>query len=200
MTLSRSLTWTALVLSSIVLGACGGGSSSGASNTSASNNTAASESDSNGAEATAAQTTVDSSGEIFLSAFTDFACSPGWQNRNGGLGRAAYSGDGTCETPFPGESGVYAVYLQAQTEADGSSPYAISINGETVSEGAMPYAYGSLQCSCSTNACPDRIVNLGAGIHEINNGDSVRFYGDDVYPCGEHGSYAKWQGLIFQRQ
>lgn len=183
MTTTRLSAWAALILSSIAIISCGGGSSSGGS--------------SGGGDGTV---TVDSSDQIFLSAFTDFACSPGWQNRNGGLGRAAYSGDGTCETPFPGESGVYAVYVQAQTEADGSSPYSVSINDETVSEGSMPYAYGSLQCSCSTDACPDVILNLGAGIHEIDNGDTVRFYGDDVYPCGEHGSYAKWQGLIFERQ
>ena len=183
MTIPKFLTWTALILSSIAISSCGGGSSSGGSSA--------------GGQGSA---TVDSSTEIFLNAFTDFACSPGWQDRNGGLGRAAYSGDGTCETPFPGESGVYAVYLQAQTEADGSSPYSISVNDETISQGNMPYANGSLQCGCSFEDCPDRVVNLGAGIHEIDSGDNVRFYGDDVYPCGEHGSYAKWQGLIFQRQ
>ena len=64
----------------------------------------------------------------------------------------------------------------------------------------MPFAYGTLQCSCSTDECPDVIVNMGVGIYEIDNGDTITFYGDDVYPCGDHGSYAKWQGLVFERK
>ena len=180
MTNSRFLVWTALILSAFVISACGGGSSSGGSSA-------------EGGEAI-------SSDEIFLNAFTDYACSPGWANRNGALGRVAYSGSGTCETPFPGESGVYSVFLQAQTENDGNSPYAISINGTNIQEGNYPYSTGSLNCSCSADSCPDQIFNLGAGIHEINTGDTIGFFGDDVYQCGEHGSYAKWQGMIFIRQ
>lgn len=172
-----------MILSSVLLSSCGGGSSSGASNA--------------GADGSV---TVDASDEIFLNAFSDFACSPGWANRNGALGRVAYSGSGTCDTPFPGESGVYAVYLQAQAEADGSSPYAVSLDGETVQQSAIPYAYGTPQCGCSFDECPDQIVNLGVGIFEIDTGDVIQYYGEDIYPCGEHGSYAKWQGLIFERQ
>lgn len=92
------------------------------------------------------------------------------------------------------------MFLQAQTEADGSSPYSVSINDTVVAQGLMPYAYGTPQCGCTFDECPDRIVNLVVGIYEINTGDIIRYYGDDVYPCGEHGSYAKWQGLIFERK
>ncbi|MDA9981604.1 hypothetical protein N9H39_02475 [Gammaproteobacteria bacterium] len=187
---SRFLVWIAMILSAFVISACGGGSSSGGSSVSASS--ASSASTGGGG--------VVSSDEIFLNAFTDYACSPGWANRNGALGRVAYSGSGTCETPFPGESGIYAVFLQAQTENDGNSPYAVSINGTNVQEGNYPYSTGSLNCNCSGDSCPDQIVNLGAGIHEISTGDTIGFFGDDVYQCGEHGSYAKWQGMIFIRQ
>ena len=210
---NRLLPLAAIVLATLFLSSCGGGSSSGSASDTNTNAAAAQGAQTpfgettadEGASDTAAESTqeiteVDSSGEIFMNAFTDFSCSPGWANRNGGLGRAAYSGSGTCQGPFPGESGVYAVFLQAQAEADGSSPYAVSLNGDNIAEGNFPYANGSLQCGCSTDDCPDRIYNLGAGIHEIDTGDVMGFFGDDVYPCGEHGSYAKWQGMIFVRQ
>lgn len=90
--------------------------------------------------------------------------------------------------------------LEAQAEADGSSPYSVSLNDTVIGEGLIPYANGAPQCGCSFDDCPDRIVNLVVGIYEINTGDIIRYYGDDVYPCGEHGSYAKWQGLIFERK
>ena len=78
---------------------------------------------------------------------------------------------------------------------------ALIVQADTViGEGLIPYANGAPQCGCSFDDCPDRIVNLVVGIYEINTGDIIRYYGDDVYPCGEHGSYAKWQGLIFERK
>jgi len=186
-----------------MIASCSGGSSSGGSEsveaeTGAENTTA---------ENTTAENTTPAiaASEIFLNAFDDFSCSSGWTNRRGGLGRAPYSGSGTCKATFPGESGFYAVSLQAQTEFDGSSPYAVSINGNTILEGRYPYAQGELICDCPDpwrENCPDRRVDLEAGIREINTGDTIGFFGDDVYPCGDdsHGSYAIWRGMTFVRQ
>ena len=160
-----------VLMASIVVSSCGGGSSSGG--------TAG-----DSAEVEAENTTeVITASEIFLNAFNDFSCSPGWTNRNSGLGRAAYSGSGTCKASFPGESGAYSVFLLAQTEFDGSSPYAVSINGNNIKEGRYPYSTGSLKCDCPEpwrEHCPDRVVTISAGTHEINNGDSIGFFGDDV--------------------
>ena len=30
---------------------------------------------------------------------------------------------------------------------------------------------------------------------QIKTGDVIRFYGEEVYPCGKHGAYAKWHSI-----
>lgn len=140
---------------------------------------------------------------VVLDAFRDFSCTSGWGNRNGALGRLAFSGSGSCTAAFNGPPGRYRVTLQAQIEFDGSSPYRISLNGNTIKEGRFPYSEGSLRCDCPepwrTN-CPERVIDIGAGTHQINTGDSITFWGDDVYPCGNdtHGSYAKWRSITLE--
>ena len=139
---------------------------------------------------------------LFLNAFTHFSCSSGWSNRSGALGRSAYSGSGTCRASFPGGSGIYSWTLQAQTEFDGASPYAVSLNDQTLKSGRFPYSTGSLRCDCPEpwrTHCPDRVINIDIGVHQINTGDVIEFFGDDVYPCGDdgNGAYAKWRGMTF---
>lgn len=138
---------------------------------------------------------------IFLDAFRDFNCTSGWTNRHGGLGRAPYSGSGSCSATFPGESGTYNVALRAQLEFDGASPYRVSINGTTIKQGEYPYSQGKLICDCPDHEenCPDEIINISAGTRQINKGDTIEFWGSDVYPCGDdsHGAYAIWRGISF---
>lgn len=190
-----------LLLFAALLVSCGGGDADTSSGEGQESNTASSGASAS-SETTAASETPQT-GDIFLNAFDDFRCTSGWTNRNGALGRAAFSGSGSCTAAFPGESGTYAVTLVAQSEFDGASPYEVRINGQTVKQGNIPFSKGSLICDCpdwQTN-CPDRVVNIDAGRRQVNNGDQVFYFGDDVYPCGDdtHGAYAKWRGIDFRR-
>ena len=138
---------------------------------------------------------------VYLDGFKDFNCSSGWTNRHGGVGRAPYSGSGSCSAEFPGESGIYSVALKAQLEFDGASPYRVSLNGNTIKQGEYPYSQGELICDCPDHEenCPDKIIDINAGTHQINTGDIIEFWGSDVYPCGNdtHGAYAIWRGISF---
>lgn len=188
---------TCVVLCTVVVAACGGGSDTSSGEGQDSEN-AAQEQGSSDVSSDAAQAVA-----IFLDAFKDFKCTSGWTNRNGALGRAAYSGSGTCTASFPGAPGKYRVTLQAQTEFDGSSPYRVSINGKTIQQGNIPYSEGRLICDCPDpwrENCPDRVVSIDAGVHEMNKGDNVGYFGSDTYPCGSdsHGAYAKWRGIDFK--
>lgn len=140
---------------------------------------------------------VNNSSEIFLDAFK-FACSGNWTDRDGALGLAAYSGSGSCETAFPGEAGNYQLILKAQTEYDGKSPYELSINGTKVAGGEFPLS-SPLGCDCPhddwRDVCPDRNTDINLGTYALNPGDIIKFWGSDEYPCGSHGSYAKWHGI-----
>ena len=140
---------------------------------------------------------VNNSSEIFLDAFK-FACSGNWTDRDGALGLAAYSGSGSCETAFPGEAGNYQLILKAQTEYDGKSPYEFSINGTKVASGEFPLS-SPLGCDCPhddwRDVCPDRNTDINLGTYALNPGDILKFWGSDEYPCGSHGSYAKWHGI-----
>ena len=146
--------------------------------------------------------TVRSSNEVWLDAFM-FSCTDNWTTRDGAQGLVAYSGSGSCVKSFPGEPGTYRLELVAVTEYDGESPYRISINGTTIKEGTYPLS-SSLGCDCPTDqwrtVCPDRNEDINLGTHDLNTGDSIEFWGDDEYPCGQHGSYAKWLGIKATRQ
>ena len=139
---------------------------------------------------------------VSLDAFTDFTCTSNWTNRDGGLGLTVGSGSGTCQTSFPGKSGIYQIILLAQTEREGQSPYRISINGTVVSSGKFPFSQGELNCKCYrqpwTKYCPDVVMNLDAGTHQINYGDIIEYYGEEEYLCGKHGAYSKWRGMLFK--
>jgi hypothetical protein len=139
---------------------------------------------------------------VRLGAFNEFKCTSNWTNRDGGLGLKVGSGSGTCEARFHGESGVYQVELQAQTEREGQSPYRISINGNQVSSGKFPFSQGELNCNCYRQPwqvyCPDVVMNLDTGTHQINNGDIIGYYGEEEYLCGKHGAYSKWRGMLFK--
>ena len=188
---------TCVALCAVVFAACGGGSDTSSGEGQDSEN-ASQQQDSAGASSDAAAAVA-----IFLDAFRDFKCSSGWANRNGALGRTAYSGSGTCSASFPGGPGKYKVTLQAQAEFDGSSPYRVSINGKTIKQGNIPYSEGRLICDCPDpwrENCPDRVVTIDAGVHEVNKGDDIGYFGSDTYPCGgdsPHGAYAKWRGIDF---
>lgn len=140
---------------------------------------------------------VNTSSEIWLDAF-DFNCTGNWGDRDGALGILAYQGSGSCTMDFPGETGTYEFILKAQTEYDGRSPYKLFINGTQVAGGEYPLS-SDLYCDCPHDnwreVCPDRNVDISLGTHTINNGATLKFWGDDVYPCGEHGSYTKWHGI-----
>lgn len=142
-------------------------------------------------------TAVVSSSNIFLDAF-DFNCSSNWGNRDGALGIKAYTGSGTCQESFPGEAGTYQLVLKAVTEYDGKSPYKFSINGTQVANGEYPLS-SPLGCDCPhenwREVCPDRDRDIDLGTHTLNPGDILELWGDDVYPCGSHGSYTKWRGV-----
>ena len=138
---------------------------------------------------------------VTLDAFNDFQCTSNWANRDGGLGLTVGSGSGTCQTSFPGKSGIYQIELLAQTEREGQSPYRISINGTQVSSGKFPFSQGELNCKCYRQPwsvyCPDVVMKLNAGTHQINNGDIIEYYGEEEYLCGAHGAYSKWRGMNF---
>ncbi len=136
--------------------------------------------------------------EIRLNAFSDFNCSSNWTNRDGALGLKAHTGSGTCRASFPGISGRYRVQIKVQAERDGAPPYSFSINGVIVKSGHYPYATGQLACGCSYEKCPDRNKMMDVGTFQINQGDIVELWADQVYPCGhDHGAYAKWHEMIF---
>lgn len=205
--------WALLLIAGLFVIACSSGSSddggttggSGETETSAAASTdsssndestsAADSSDSN--TSSTAPDTPASSSDIWLDAYT-FNCTSNWTNRDGPLGLAAYSGSGTCSKAFPGETGTYQLTLYAVTEFDGKSPYKVSIDGSTIKEGTYPLS-SPLGCDCPIETwrtvCPDKSLNINLGTHTITQGASIGFWGDDVYPCGEHGSYTKWYGI-----
>lgn len=138
--------------------------------------------------------------KIRLNAFTDFNCSDAWTERDGGWGLRAGSGSGDCTAAFPGDGGSYRVVLMAQLEFDGNPNFRIEVDGQTIAAGSYPMSMGELICDCPNWRinCPDRVVPIDAGVHEIGKGSSILFVGAEVYPCGgSHGAYAKWQELVF---
>ena len=136
--------------------------------------------------------------EVRLSAFSDFSCTSNWTERDGALGLKAHTGSGTCQASFPGVSSMYKVRINVQAERDGASPYTLSINGKTVASGNYPYATGRLACDCSIEKCPDRNTFVNIGTLKVNKGDTIKYWGDQVSPCGDdHGAYAKWHKMIF---
>jgi len=40
-------------------------------------------------------------------------------------------------------------------------------------------------------------MQLDAGVHNLDTGDVIEFYGEEEYLCGKHGAYAKWKGMVF---
>ena len=191
-----------------LLGACdklgetssGGG---GEETDSASDKTADSSNNSNNQAAAADpdQANTTQNNMVKLNAFKDFKCSSNWTNRDGGLGLKVGSGQGTCRADFPGGSGRYRIELAAQTEREGQSPYRISINGTQAGAGKFPFSQGKVNCNCHRQPwqiyCPDVVMNLDAGTHEINTGDIIEYYGEEEYLCGKHGAYSKWRGMVF---
>ena len=147
------------------------------------------------------QTAEPANVTVKLDAFNDFKCTSNWTNRDGGLGLKVGSRSGTCQASFPGEPGIYRIQLLAQTEREGQSPYRISINGTVASSGKFPFSQGELNCNCYRQPwqvyCPDVVMELDAGTHQINTGDIIEYYGEEEYLCGEHGAYSKWRGMIF---
>jgi hypothetical protein len=143
------------------------------------------------AEASAPASTVS------LNAFRDFQCTGNWTNRDGGLGLRAGSGSGSCSSTFSGNPGNYNIQVRIQTEFDGQSPFRVSVNGRPVYEGRYPLSTGQLMCDCPDwrQNCPDKYVTVDAGSLELQPGDVIEFYGAEDYPCGSHGSYAKWHGM-----
>ncbi|MBM9512996.1 hypothetical protein [Desulfogranum marinum] len=134
---------------------------------------------------------------VTLNAFSDFSCTSGWTNRDGALGLRAGSGSGTCTAEFPGVSGSYSIQIKVQAERDGSPAYSLSINGNTVQSGNYPYACGSLMCNTPYEQCRDSNKMISVGRFQVNNGDTIEFYGQETYPCGSsHGAYAKWHQII----
>ncbi|NOY17147.1 MAG: hypothetical protein GXP23_09500 [Gammaproteobacteria bacterium] len=136
---------------------------------------------------------------VTLGAFKDFSCTSNWTNRDGALGLKAYSGSGTCQAKFPGVSGKYRLTLTVQTEFDGRPPYSVSINGVVVKSGTYPVS-SSLGCSCPKDwrsVCPDIDVDFDAGIHQVNTGDVIQFYGKEQFACSGNGAYAKWHRIVF---
>jgi hypothetical protein len=140
---------------------------------------------------------VSSSNNIWLDAW-DFNCGGNWADRDGALGLKPYAGPGSCSISFPGAAGTYNLTLTAVDEFDGRSPYRVSINGATIKEGTYDLS-SPLGCECPLDnwrqVCPDRSQYIGLGRHNLKPGDVIEFWGDDVYPCGEHGAYAKWLGI-----
>lgn len=137
------------------------------------------------------------SNNIWLNAW-DFDCTNNWSDRDGALGLTPYTGPGSCSISFPGAEGTYNLTLSAVNEFDGKSLYRVSINGVTIGEGEYDLS-SPLGCECPLDnwreVCPDRNQYIGFGKHNLKPGDVIEFWGDDVYPCGEHGAYAKWLGI-----
>jgi hypothetical protein len=153
--------------------------------------------------ATAAKETQTNQGandKVFLDAFEDFSCSDNWTDRDGALGLSPHLGSGECSASFPGESGKYRISVKIQTEFDGRSPYEVTINGNVIKHGEYPLS-SPLHCDCPKDdwrsVCPDKDVTVDCGTHTLKTGDTIGFWGDEVYPCGDHGSYAKWHGMTF---
>lgn len=141
--------------------------------------------------------------KIRLSAFKDFNCTSAWTNRDGGWGLRAGSGSGECKAVFPGADGSYRVTLMAQLEFDGNPQFRIDIDDTTIAAGNYPMSMGKLICDCPNWRvnCPDRVVPIDAGVHEIGHGAIVKYVAAEVYPCGgNHGAYAKWHELVFTPQ
>jgi len=189
-----------LIAGLFVIG-CGSGSSDDSGTTGGSGDTestVAADTDTT-ADSIATTSTDD---DIWLNAFS-FDCTSNWTNRDGVRGLTAYSGSGSCSINFPGESGTYKLTLYAVTEFDGQSPYQVSIDGTIIAEGTYPLS-SPLGCDCPldswSSVCPDTDQTIDLGTHTIDDGDTIEFWGDDVYPCGEHGAYAKWSGIRAVRQ
>lgn len=187
----------ALAFTVLLLAACEEeekSSSGGGSNEDAVKNTISLDSESG-------QTNKAQTAAVELDAFKDFNCSSNWTDRDGGLGLKVGSGRGTCQTTFPGESGRYQITLAAQTEREGQSPYRVSINGKLAGSGKFPFSQGELNCNCYRQPwqryCPDVVMQLDVGTHQINTGDQIEFYGEEEYLCGKHGAYSKWRGMSF---
>ncbi len=146
--------------------------------------------------------TPAASSDIWLDA-RSFDCTSNWTDRDGAWGLKAYSGSGTCKKSFPGVSGTYKLTFYAVTEFDGKSPYRVSINGTTIKEGTYPLS-SPLGCDCPIDdwrsVCPDKNYNIDLGVHVLSQGDIIELWGDDVYPCGEHGAYTKWDGIRAVKQ
>lgn len=154
-----------------------------------------------------AAATIEPPVPVSLSAFNDFlgkgGCDPIWMNRDGALGIAPYSNSwGTCNATFTGvdRAHTYNIVLTVQTEFDGQSPYEVYINDKLIKKDVFPLS-SPLGCGCPLDQwwyiCPDRNVNINLGNFTLKKGDVIKFRGLDVYPCGEHGSYAKWHGMSF---
>jgi len=158
---------------------------------------AAADNNNNTTSSSSDNSTTASSSNIVMDARA-FNCTPNWTNRDGAWGLRAYSGSGTCSMPFPGETGTYELTLHAVLEFDGHSPYRVSINGATIKQGVYPLAT-PMGCDCPLDewwiVCPDKDSYIGLGTHTIVTGDTIEFYGAEDFPCGDHGSYAKWQGI-----
>lgn len=144
---------------------------------------------------------------VYLGAFADFkgkgGCTSNWTNRDGALGLEAGKGDGTCEATFTGVDRAYTynIVLTVQAEFDGQSPYRVSINGQVIKAGVFPYSTGSLDCDCKPvwqTKCPDKNFNINLGNVTVKKGDIIEFWGDEDYGCGDHGAYAKWDGMSFR--
>ena len=188
----------ALFFLGFFLTSCGGGSDDGGSTGGSGETQAAASADSAEAGKTGATSNeIVSSSNIWLDAY-DFDCSDNWQTRDNAVGLVAYSGSGSCSIKFPGESGNYNMTLSAVSEFDGESLYKVSINGVTINEGSYPLS-SSLGCDCPKDqwreVCPDQVEYIALGKQSLNPGDVIEFWGDDVYPCGDHGAYAKWLGI-----
>lgn len=144
--------------------------------------------------------------KVYLDGLDNFSCESNWMSRDGALGLAPYSGDGSCEAVFPGANGTYSIVLTIQTEFDGQSPYRVSINGQVIKSGVYPLS-NSLGCDCPQDSwrtvCPNKNVNVNLGTFALHTGDKIEFWGDDVYPCPPtdpdhpHGAYAEWHGMSF---
>ncbi|MFC1681943.1 hypothetical protein ACFL1S_09290, partial [Pseudomonadota bacterium] len=81
--------------------------------------------------------------------------------------------------------------------------FRIEVDDTLIAAGSYPMSMGELICDCPNWRvnCPDRIVPIDAGVHEIRQGALIRFVAAEVYPCGgNHGAYAKWHELVFSPQ
>jgi len=144
---------------------------------------------------------------VSLDAFNDFlyngGCDSLWEERDGAVGIKAYANAwGTCSSTFSGvdHEYTYTIVLTVQTEFDGQSPYEVYINDTLIKSDVFPLS-SSLGCDCPLDdwrtVCPDKDVDINLGDFTLKKGDVITFRGLDVYPCGEHGSYAKWHGMTF---